>query len=210
MLETKNQKYPSLSPTSLLNSHRFCLFTFPLLLEVESVPSALAPSLAPHHQELISCTINTLWMRTMKLVRMTQDRWICMAMITVDRHVYVKKLVYDLSHLHELLSWSFNWKYMIGELVPYKRSHILKMDHHKYVKVAYHGFIGLSKEDRVSTYGNTSVCDSVDEPDHALIGTLFSLAEAYLFAQLVDFKDCDPGKIKRGLILLAYTEMFEL
>jgi len=73
------------------------------------------------------------------------------------------------------------------------------MDRHKYVKVAYHGFRELSKEDKVGTYGNTLVRDSFDEPDYALIDTLFSLAEAYLFAQLVDFKDSYPEKIREGV-----------
>ena len=83
----------------------------------------------------------------------------------------------------------------------------IQMDRHKYVKVAYHGFRELSKEDKVGTYGNTLLRDSFDEPDYALIDTLFSLAEAYLFAQLVDFKDSNPGKIQEGvewvLLLLA-------
>lgn len=69
------------------------------------------------------------------------------------------------------------------------------MDRHKYVKVAYHGFRELSKEDKVATYGSTLIRDAFDEPEYALIDTLFSLAEAYLFAQLVDFKDNNPGKI---------------
>lgn len=75
---------------------------------------------------------------------------------------------------------------------------ITQMDRHKYVKVAYHGFRELTKEEKVSTYGNTLIRDSFDEPDYALIDTLFSLAEAYLFAQLVDFKDKNPGKIPDG------------
>ncbi|GKB06528.1 5'-nucleotidase domain-containing protein 4 isoform X3 [Tanacetum coccineum] len=70
-----------------------------------------------------------------------------------------------------------------------------KMDRHTYVKVAYHGFTLLSKDEKVATYGNTLVRDAFDEPDYALIDTLFSLVEAYLFAQLVDFKDNNPGKI---------------
>lgn len=72
------------------------------------------------------------------------------------------------------------------------------MDRHKYVKVAYHGFREMSKEDKVGTYGHTLTRDAFDEPDYALIDTLFSLAEAYLFAQLVDFKDNNPGKIREG------------
>ncbi|KAI8012799.1 Cytosolic purine 5'-nucleotidase [Camellia lanceoleosa] len=81
----------------------------------------------------------------------------------------VRKLVYDLKYPPE-------------------------MDRHEYVKVAYHGFRELSKEDKVATYGITLIRDTFDEPNYALIDTLFSLAEAYLFAQLVDFKDNNPGK----------------
>lgn len=69
------------------------------------------------------------------------------------------------------------------------------MDRHKYVKVAYHGFRELSKEEKVATYGSTLIRDAFDEPEYALIDTLFSLAEAYLFAQLVDLKDNNLGKI---------------
>ncbi|XP_075511532.1 uncharacterized protein LOC142547243 isoform X2 [Primulina tabacum] len=108
----------------------------------------------------------------------------------------VRKLVNDLGYPNELLEWSFDWTYMVrGLVLDKKRGNILKMDRHKYVKVAYHGFRELSKEDKVATYGNTLIRDSFDEPDYALIDTLFSLAEAYLFAQLVDFKDNNPGKI---------------
>ncbi|KAL3022757.1 hypothetical protein AAZX31_04G031400 [Glycine max] len=119
----------------------------------------------------------------------------------------IKKLVYDLGYPRELLNWSFNWKYMVrGLVLDKKRGNILKMDRHKYVKVAYHGFRELSKEDKVGTYGNTLVRDSFDEPDYALIDTLFSLAEAYLFAQLVDFKDCNPDKIQEGV---DYARMYK-
>lgn len=76
---------------------------------------------------------------------------------------------------------------------------MLQMDRHKYVKVAYHGFKELSKEEKVDNYGTSLVRDSFDEPDYALIDTLFSLAEAYLFAQLVDFKDNNPDKFSKGV-----------
>ncbi|KAL1170315.1 hypothetical protein V6Z11_A05G204600 [Gossypium hirsutum] len=111
----------------------------------------------------------------------------------------VRKLVYDLGYPQELLEWTFDWKYMVrGLVLDKKRGNILKMDRHKYVKVAYHGFRELSKEDKVGTYGNTFIRDSFDEPDYALIDTLFSLAEAYLFAQLVDLRDNNPGKVPEG------------
>ncbi|GMI82523.1 hypothetical protein HRI_001921600 [Hibiscus trionum] len=108
----------------------------------------------------------------------------------------IRKLVYDLGYPQELLEWTFDWKYMVrGLVLDKKRGNILKMDRHKYVKVAYHGFTELSKEDKVGIYGNTLIRDTFDEPDYALIDTLFSLAEAYMFAQLVDFRDKNPGKV---------------
>lgn len=81
------------------------------------------------------------------------------------------------------------------------------MDRHKYVKIAYHGFKEMSKDDKIATYGNTLLRDSFDEPDYALVDTLFSLGEAYLFAQLVDFVDSNPGKVPSGkeYVLLTLT-----
>jgi hypothetical protein len=37
-----------------------------------------------------------------------------------------------------------------------------------------------------------------DEPDFALIDTLFSLAEAHLFMQLIELQDNHPGKLPPG------------
>uniref|UniRef100_A0A1D1ZE74 Cytosolic purine 5'-nucleotidase n=2 Tax=Anthurium amnicola TaxID=1678845 RepID=A0A1D1ZE74_9ARAE len=118
----------------------------------------------------------------------------------------IRKLVYNLGYPSELLEWSFDWKYMVrGLVLDKKRGNILKMDRHKYVKVAYHGFREMSKEDKIATYGNTLIRDSFDEPDYALIDTLFSLAEAYMFAQLVDFKDRNPEKVPAGA---DYSRMY--
>ncbi|GAB2222553.1 hypothetical protein Droror1_Dr00016671 [Drosera rotundifolia] len=119
----------------------------------------------------------------------------------------IKKLVYNLGYPHELLKWSFDWKYMVrGLVLDKKRGNILKMDRHKYVKIAYHGFTELTKEEKVGMYGHTLIRDSFDEPDYALIDTLFSLAEAYLFAQLVDFKDNNPGTLPSGV---DYAHMYK-
>ncbi|XP_026449651.1 5'-nucleotidase domain-containing protein 4-like [Papaver somniferum] len=119
----------------------------------------------------------------------------------------VRKLVYDLGYPTELLEWSFDWEYMVrGLVLDKKRGNILKMDRHKYVKVAYHGFREMSKEEKMATYGNTLIRDSFDEPEYALIDTLFSLAEAYLFAQLVDFRDNNPEKIPDNV---DYARMYK-
>ncbi|KAL8225791.1 hypothetical protein R6Q57_018348 [Mikania cordata] len=111
----------------------------------------------------------------------------------------VEKLVSNLGYPKELLEWSFDWTYMVrGLVLDKKRGNILKMDRHKYVKVAHHGFRLISKDEKVATYGNTFIKDAFDGSDYAHIDTLFSLAEAYLFAQLVDFKDGNPSKISEA------------
>ncbi|MCO5611335.1 hypothetical protein L7F22_065588 [Adiantum nelumboides] len=107
----------------------------------------------------------------------------------------VNLLLYNVAQLTKLLDWKFDWRYMVrGLVVDKKRGNILKMDRHKYVKVAYHGFQEMSREDRLATYCNTLTRESYDEPDYALIDTLFSLAEAYLFTQLVEYKDNNESK----------------
>ncbi|KAG5018291.1 hypothetical protein JHK87_014146 [Glycine soja] len=112
----------------------------------------------------------------------------------------IKKLVYDLGYPREVFLCRFTNFRMVHFVKGFCLfAYSFQMDRHKYVKVAYHGFRELSKEDKVGTYGNTLVRDSFDEPDYALIDTLFSLAEAYLFAQLVDYKDYNPGKIQEGV-----------
>ncbi|KAH7292602.1 hypothetical protein KP509_29G077200 [Ceratopteris richardii] len=115
---------------------------------------------------------------------------------TMAYHGTVKKLVYDLGYPKELLQWNFDWNYMVrGLVLDKRRGNFLKMDRHKYVKLAYHGFSELPRQERSATYGNSPFQQAYDEPDYALIDTLFSLAEAYLFAQLVEFIDEYPEKI---------------
>ena len=121
---------------------------------------------------------------------------------------------------------------------------VLKIDRHKYVKIAYHGFKAMSREDRLNTYSNSDVrlathvqghhlssqgrtCSwpwppfrlsvqskhphhiacchcraqvrfSFDEPEFAMIDTLFSLAEAHLFMQLVELKEERPDLLPPG------------
>ncbi|AES99585.2 cytosolic purine 5'-nucleotidase [Medicago truncatula] len=120
----------------------------------------------------------------------------------------VRKLVHNLKYPVELLNWSFNPSYMVrGLVLDKKRGNILKMDCHKYVKIAYHGFEELSKDRKVEAYGKFLVSNSFDEPEYALIDTLFSLAEAYLFAQLVDFCDRNPGSLPSDDYACLYKDV---
>ncbi|APJ02974.1 HAD-IG family 5'-nucleotidase [Silvanigrella aquatica] len=100
----------------------------------------------------------------------------------------IKKLI-EIGYPKEICSWEFDPKYMIrGLVIDKKNGNILKMDRHRYVKVAYHGFKELNREERRKLYDIENVI-VYEEPHYALIDTLFSLAEAFLFIQLVEFKD---------------------
>lgn len=89
-----------------------------------------------------------------------------------------------------MLAFEFDWRYMSRGLVIDKhRGNVLKVDRHKYVKLAYHGFKELPRAERLRLYNNSSLQHDFDEPNYALIDTLFSLAEAHLFMQLVESLD---------------------
>ena len=46
---------------------------------------------------------------------------------------------------------------MRGLIIDKKRGNMLKVDRHKYVKIAYHGFRKLSREERLATYADSQV-----------------------------------------------------
>lgn len=58
-----------------------------------------------------------------------------------------------------------------------KRAHGAQVDRHKYVKVAYHGFRKLSKQERQAAYASGLQRLSFTGDDYTTIDTLFSLAE---------------------------------
>ena len=116
-----------------------------------------------------------------------------------------EKLVKVFNYPKEVLDLEFDWKYMIrGLTIDKRRGNVLKLDRHKYVKIAYHGFTKLSSEKR-RQYHATERTDAFDDPHiYTQIDTLFSLAEAYMFIQLVDMKDA------LGIGLLAEKKYEEI
>lgn len=121
-----------------------------------------------------------------------------------------EKLVRVFGYPEEILALQFDWTYMIrGLTIDKARGNVLKLDRHKYVKVAYHGFRQLSRDERLE-YHATETTHPFDDPQtYAQIDTLFSLAEAYLFTQLVDMKDARAGAGKAGVMdQKTYAEMY--
>jgi HAD superfamily 5'-nucleotidase-like hydrolase len=102
----------------------------------------------------------------------------------------VRKLTQDFGYPEELLHLDFDWQYMMrGLTIDKVRGNVIKVDRHKYVKLACHGLSRMSKEDRQAAYASGTTRQSFDNENFTTIDTLFSLAEAYLFMQIVDLKD---------------------
>jgi len=141
---------------------------------------------------------------------------------TFERLVYEKtvgKLVSHYGYPKEILkSFEFDETYMVrGLVIDKKRGNVLKMDRHNYVKVVVHGFKEVSTEERLMTYCDSSkVGTSFSGNEYQAMDTLFALAEAYLFCQLVEMKDLVTGDAKKKkdkeyekLTNVSYHQMFD-
>jgi len=105
-----------------------------------------------------------------------------------------KNLVHSLGYPPAVLSFAFDWRYsQKGLTIDKARGNLLKRDRHNYVKLATHGFRPLEKDERYGLYrGGTGSGDSFDSDNYVVVDTLFSLAEAHLFMQLVELRDHHP------------------
>ncbi|GAX84402.1 hypothetical protein CEUSTIGMA_g11824.t1 [Chlamydomonas eustigma] len=118
----------------------------------------------------------------------------------------IEKLVHNFKYPEELRSLKFQWDYMVkGLIIDKNRGNTLKVDRHRYVKVAYHGLTPLPNDVRKTVYNSGQFDQTFEEPDYAMVDTLFSLAEAYLFMQLVEMKDEHKYGILTGK---AYSELY--
>lgn len=100
----------------------------------------------------------------------------------------------------ELESLEFKPNFLIrGLLVDMERGNLLKVDGHKYCKIAYHGTKRLDKETRHQLYNSASF----RAQDFLSVDTFFSLSEVQLFVEIVDYMDANPGSIKK-----SYREVY--
>ncbi len=106
----------------------------------------------------------------------------------------IEKLVEN-GYPQAILNLKFDSKLCIrGLLIDKKRGNLLKVDGHKYVKLAYHGKTKMEKSERHSLYN----VDSYKAETFLSVDTFFSLSEVQLFAELIDFKDKHPGSLKQS------------
>ena len=101
------------------------------------------------------------------------------------------KLVTDLGYPPEVMEFVYKQDMSRrGILIDKKRGNFIKMDRHKYVRIALHGTKSLSDDIRKSLYRDTHYESSqFTGRDFASVDTPFSLVDACLYAQLVDLRD---------------------
>lgn len=111
----------------------------------------------------------------------------------------VKKFVQH-GYPEELLELNFDPTLLQrGLLVDMDRGNVLKVDAHKYVKVAYHGHRCLTKAERQQTYNSKPY----KAGEFVSVDTFFALSEVQLFTEIVDYMDRNKGRIEK-----SYREVY--
>ncbi len=109
-------------------------------------------------------------------------------------HETVKKFVAN-GYPEELLKLKFDPNFVIrGLLVDRDRGNLLKVDSHKYVKIAFHGHRKLDKQERYELYN----VKSFKADDYLTVDTFFALSEVQLFTEIVDYMRRHPGQIQKS------------
>jgi len=95
-------------------------------------------------------------------------------------------------------------RYQRGLLIDKTRGNLIKLDRHKYVKVAYHGLNKLPSAERKALYAQSyETQPTFTPPDFASVDTEFLIVDVCLFCQLVDLKDRQPE-----MLPMSYAEIY--
>lgn len=94
----------------------------------------------------------------------------------------------EMGYPKEISSFTYDiTRYQRGLVIDRARGNILKMDRHKYVKVAQHGLSEMDPERRKELYDRSR--PSFNPPEYANIDTAFLLVDVSIYCQLVELKD---------------------
>jgi 5'-nucleotidase len=117
------------------------------------------------------------------------------------------KLVHNLGYPESVLDFQYDHTFWTrGLIIDTQRGNFLKIDRHKYVRVAYHGFDRMSSPTRKFLYSRTfNKVLSFSEKHFVNMDTLFQFVDAHLFASLVQLKD--QGRHEE-LDMRTYEEMY--
>lgn len=118
-----------------------------------------------------------------------------------------RKLVESMGYPEEVLDFEYDHTYWVrGLIIDTQRGNFLKIDRHKYVRVAYHGFESISSNMRKQIYSRTfNKVPSFTEKTFVNMDTLFQHVDAHLFASLIELKDYGEHE---QLDFKTYEEMY--
>jgi len=117
------------------------------------------------------------------------------------------KLVKSLGYPKEVLDFAYDHeRWTRGLIIDTVRGNFLKIDRHKYVRVAYHGMEKIDSTTRKVLYSkNFNKVESFSEKSYVNMDTLFQFVDAQLFALLIDLKD--NGEYE-SLDFKTYSEIY--
>ncbi len=93
-----------------------------------------------------------------------------------------------------------------GLIIDTQRGNFLKIDRHKYVRVAYHGFTPISSRTRKDLYSRFfNQVPSFGEKQYVNMDTLFQFVDASLFAAMIEMKDNGEHEF---MDMKTYEEMY--
>ncbi|GMH99216.1 hypothetical protein TrLO_g16022 [Triparma laevis f. longispina] len=120
-----------------------------------------------------------------------------------------KQKLVDMGYPEEVLKFTYEpSKWIRGLIIDIKRGNFLKIDKHKYTRVAYHGSQEMSSEARKALYAQTfNKKDSFGESYYINMDTLFQIVDAELYSQLIDLKDSEDSEYE-FLDGKTYEEMY--
>uniref|UniRef100_A0A7S2P8U0 5'-nucleotidase n=1 Tax=Leptocylindrus danicus TaxID=163516 RepID=A0A7S2P8U0_9STRA len=119
-----------------------------------------------------------------------------------------EKLVSNYNYPKEVLDLTFDhtwWRR--GLIIDTQRGNFLKIDRHKYCRLAYHGFTPIPSDERKITYSKSfNKVMSFTEKSYVNMDTLFQHVDAHLFAHLVELKDSLGDGVLDGK---TYADMYK-
>jgi 5'-nucleotidase len=118
-----------------------------------------------------------------------------------------QKLVQNLGYPDDVLSFEYDHTmWARGLIIDTARGNFLKIDRHKYVRMAYHGMERMDSQTRKLLYAKSfNKVMSFTEKQFVNIDTLFQFVDAHLFALLIQLKDSGEYDQLNGK---TYQEMY--
>eukprot|EP00934_Nitzschia_sp_Nitz4_P005409 Nitzschia sp. Nitz4//scaffold33_size148984//21076//23231//NITZ4_002913-RA/size148984-processed-gene-0.156-mRNA-1//-1//CDS//3329548382//5399//frame0 len=119
-----------------------------------------------------------------------------------------QKMVEKLGYPKEVLDFEYNHTHWTrGLIIDTERGNFLKIDRHRYVRVANHGLTEISSALRKELYSkNFNKVESFTEKSYINMDTLFQFVHAHLFALLVEMKDRSEHDFFKGK---SYASMYK-